>query len=358
MGELGRIKFSLFVMLLLLQFAEPAQLLLYHTVRDGDEATLSCESVRTDQSNCDGTTWSFKSSRRDEVDLVERGQKVGDRLSLTENCSLVIKEVRAEDAGRYFCKQYKSGREQKPSGVVSLSVVSMTEQRINDQVTLNCTVTTPGRCTQQPVKWLLKGQTVDKHNNDIKLSESSCFASVTFLTTYFLFSDSSWPSVFGCKVTDGAGTKLFPFHPPPSGDKPANETTTTPHGTSSESNKQTEEDKEDKEGEEGQWWPFIIAAVVVAAVLVAAVMVIRWRKAKGNKTRMNVGQATPAAPGSNPDTADPEDGVSYASVTYTNKTSGKAQILSQNVGQGDDAVTYATVKTSSADPNNLYATVK
>ncbi|KAM3603162.1 uncharacterized protein V6R79_017547 [Siganus canaliculatus] len=225
MGELGRIKFSLFVMMLLLQFAEPTQLLLDLTVRDGDEATLSCESVTKDQSNCDGTTWSFESLRREEVALVERGQKVGDRLSLTENCSLVIKEVRAEDAGRYFCKQNKSGTEQKTPGEVSLSVVSMTEQRINDQVTLYCTLTTPGRCTRL-VRWSIKGRTVVISNEDIKLTESSCFTSVTFLTSFF--SDSSWPSFFGCEVTDGVSSKLFSLRRPPSGDEPADEASSEP----------------------------------------------------------------------------------------------------------------------------------
>ncbi|KAL7388471.1 hypothetical protein ABVT39_014603 [Epinephelus coioides] len=63
---------------------------------------------------------------------------------------------------------------------------------------------------------------------------------------------------------------------------------------------------------------------------------------RGNKTQMS-------------DTiADPEDGVSYASVSYTKKTNSKAQVRSK---YDDDAVTYTTVKASSADPNSLYATI-
>ncbi|TDH00736.1 hypothetical protein EPR50_G00191510 [Perca flavescens] len=56
--------------------------------------------------------------------------------------------------------------------------------------------------------------------------------------------------------------------------------------------------------------------------------------------------------------ADPEGGVSYASVSFTKKTNSRDQVQ-----DGEDAVTYSTVKApsssagSSADPRYLYATV-
>ena len=49
------------------------------------------------------------------VALIELGQihrdaaAQSDRLSVTANCSLVIKKVTHEDAGRYTCRQFISG---------------------------------------------------------------------------------------------------------------------------------------------------------------------------------------------------------------------------------------------------------
>ncbi|TDH00720.1 hypothetical protein EPR50_G00191420 [Perca flavescens] len=62
--------------------------------------------------------------------------------------------------------------------------------------------------------------------------------------------------------------------------------------------------------------------------------------------------------------ADPEDGVSYASISYTKKTNRRAQARGGDEDE-DDAVTYSTVKApsssaaaaASADLSNLYATV-
>ena len=82
------------------------------------------------QNNCDSTTWLFSGSRsRSVVALVVHGQigedvKAKDRLSVTEKCSLVIKNVTVEDVGRYDCQQYKLDKHQGPDSVVHLSVVS------------------------------------------------------------------------------------------------------------------------------------------------------------------------------------------------------------------------------------------
>ena len=69
---------------------------------------MSCENFKDDQDKCDHTSWKFIGLSRSE-DLVTRGKIVekvkSDRLSFTENCSLVIKKVTGEDAGRYECRQ-------------------------------------------------------------------------------------------------------------------------------------------------------------------------------------------------------------------------------------------------------------
>ena len=107
---------------------------LYITVRDGDEATLSCEDVMTGQDKCDRTDWLFSGSRN-QVDLIKRGQIVedakvkSDRLSVTAYCSLVIKNVTVEDVGGYSCQQFdRSGQKQGRDSVVFLFVERLMTQ--------------------------------------------------------------------------------------------------------------------------------------------------------------------------------------------------------------------------------------
>ncbi|XP_049445782.1 uncharacterized protein LOC125896878 [Epinephelus fuscoguttatus] len=333
MAEFRWIKMSLFL-LLMLHFTAAGQLFRSLTFRVGDDVTLSCENVIDDQNNCDSTVWLFSESRsRRAVVLVDLGKIVenakSDRLSVTENCSLVIKKVTDEDVGHYACRQFRSGQRQGQDAVVELSVVTMTERQDTDEVTLTCSVRTYEQCPHT-VKWLYQGQDVDKDNKDIKTSQSPCSASVTFLTSLYIY--TSRYKLFTCAVTDGDRVQVFPFRSQSSGEKP-------------------------------DLWVYIIVAVALVALLILIVAIIVWRRTKGNKTQMSdtIGltsnpAVTQAAPEPSQDTADPEDGVSYASVSYTKKTNSKAQVRSK-YDDDDDAVTYTTVKASSADPNSLYATI-
>ncbi|XP_035854782.1 uncharacterized protein LOC118494582 [Sander lucioperca] len=182
MAEFRRIQITLFVILMLQFTAVAGQNPLSFTVRAGDEVTLPCENVISQ--DCSSTTW--LSSRKGEtttVALIELGQiKDGipkaksDRLSLREKCSLVIKNVTEEDVGRYTCRQfYRSGQQQGPDAVVHLSVVNMTEQKnTDDTVTLFCSVLTYSGCDHS-VKWLYEGD-----ENDVKITPHTCSASVSF----------------------------------------------------------------------------------------------------------------------------------------------------------------------------------
>ncbi|XP_042246118.1 uncharacterized protein LOC121882147 isoform X1 [Thunnus maccoyii] len=281
MVELRWIKMSLFLILGLQFTAVTGQTSLYITVRDGDEVTLSCENVMTDQDKCDRITWLFNGLRSTAtVALIELGQIVenakakSDRLSVTANCSLVIKKVTVEDVGRYTCRQFKSGQEQGQDSRVDLSVVT---------------------------------------------SEDTKSAATTKSTT----------------TTSTKTTKL-------------RTTTSTP-----------KQDFPD-------WAKFIIVAVGLASLLIIVLVIIRWKKTKGKKTQMdeNIGLSlNPAVtPETSQDTADPEDGVSYVSISFTGKTNSKARVGGDGDDEGD-AVTYSTVKASSSsagastDPSSLYATI-
>ncbi|XP_049914981.1 uncharacterized protein LOC126399183 [Epinephelus moara] len=332
----------------------------FHTfiVRVGDDITLSCENVTDGQDNCDSTTWVFSKSRSTPTVALARGGQIvekakSDRLSVTEKCFLVTKKVTDEDAGQYTCSKETS--EQRTSAVI-LSVVTMTEQKDTDVVTLTCSVRTDERCTHT-VKWLFQGQDVDKDNKDIKTSQSLCSASVTFLTSLYIY--TSRYKIFKCAVTDGDRVQVFPFRSQSSGEKPGEDTTTATTTASTTAENSTTADS----------WVYIIVAVALVALLILIVAIIVWRRTKGNKTQMSdtIGltsnpAVTQAAPEPSQDTADPEDGVSYASISYTKKTNSKAQVLFKDE---DDAVTYSTVKApsssssagASADLTNLYATI-
>ncbi|CAK6978789.1 uncharacterized protein LOC121882766%2C partial, partial [Scomber scombrus] len=332
--------------------------LLYITVRDGDESTLSCKNVMTDQDKCNSTSWIFShSTNTAAVELIKLGQigenakAKSDRLSVTADCSLVIKKVKVEDVGLYGCQQFdRSGRKQGRGSLVYLSVVSMTEHKDTDKVKLNCSVSTSDGC-RYTVKWLYEGRDWDKNTRELQTSQSTCSATV-LLTSHFMYTSNY--TVWKCKVTqvNSGIVQLYNFSPQFSGEAATTtgpETTATQEGTLSFP----------------VWW--LLVAVASAALIVAAVVVvaIRRKKTTGNNTQMIQGLSlNPAVTQSgletSQDTVDPEEGVSYASISYTKKSNSKAWVRGDD---DDDAVTYSTVKASSSsagastDLSNLYATV-
>lgn len=85
------------------------------------------------QDKCNSTSWLASRSGESAKQLVNLGQiskseipkSRSDRLSVTESCSLVIKNISVEDVGRYTCRQFnKSGKQQGEDALVYLSVVN------------------------------------------------------------------------------------------------------------------------------------------------------------------------------------------------------------------------------------------
>ncbi|XP_039454594.1 uncharacterized protein LOC116329511 isoform X1 [Oreochromis aureus] len=299
-------------------------------IRDGGEVTLSCENLKDDRDKCNRTTWLFTKSKTSaaitqfEYGKIHREAKnKSDRLSVTANCSLVIKKLTAEDVGQYICRRFsKSGQREGPDSVAELSVVNITEYKDDNTVTLNCSVSTYEEC-KYTVKWLYG-------NKDLGMSVSTCSASVIFTTSDHIYTSKS-SEMLKCQVTHDRNMQEFIF-------------------------------RIQSSDQETGWWMFIVAPLgLLALIAISAVIAIRWKRAKGKKMETNENPelnlnpaVTPSAPGTTQDSAEPEYAVAYASISYTNTTS-KAQGRDKNEGE---RVTYSTVKASSMDPSNLYDTIK
>ncbi|XP_024858689.1 leucine-rich repeat-containing protein 4B [Kryptolebias marmoratus] len=94
-----------FILIVLLQFEGVSGGRLYHRV--GDDAVLPCSSGGS-LSSCSGLGW-FYIRDDDSRWVVQNGivlpiSPQAARLSLSRNCSLIINNITAEDAGRYTCR--------------------------------------------------------------------------------------------------------------------------------------------------------------------------------------------------------------------------------------------------------------
>ncbi|CAI5684415.1 unnamed protein product [Oreochromis niloticus] len=256
----------------------------------GDDVTLLCLNVIDEQNNCDGTAWTFASRNKPTaVELIKLGQigeeakTKSDRLSVTANCSLLIKKLTVEDVGLYYCQQYKV--EETPSkhtlvhqSQVDLSVITLTEHQDTEKVKLSCSVVTHSEC-HHTVKWLLRDQDVDKENKQIVTSQTDCSTNVSVPKSHFLH--SSTDKILKCEVTDtkSGRVQVFTFSHQTSGDtkttkKPARKTeTTTTIKTLQKSDFVS--------------LRFIIVSVGLAALSITAVTVNMWTKTKGKKTQMD-----------------------------------------------------------------------
>ncbi|KAK5879691.1 hypothetical protein CesoFtcFv8_022786 [Champsocephalus esox] len=112
-----------------------------------------------------------------------------------------------------------------------------------------------------------------------------------------------------------------------------------------------------------EWWWYIVAAVGLAALLIVIAAVIRWKKTKGDRPRTDDRIEQGLNPAGPENTADREEDVSYASVSYRKNSGGSSRAQGQSKEE-DDLVTYSTVKAPSSssagvstDPSSLYATV-
>ncbi|XP_053290029.1 uncharacterized protein LOC128450539 isoform X2 [Pleuronectes platessa] len=296
MDEIKRIKKSLQLLLVLIPFTELATPSSSIIVRAGAEATLPCDKVRDDHVNCGAATWLFTYSVwsgavnlfvNRQLDTSKISKSKADRLRLAADCSLVIREVTAEDAGRYECRQFDLKTQTREDHRVLISVVNVTEHSRTDEVKLSCFLTPSGICTE--VKWLYMNLDVPENNTDLKTSQFHCSANVRFskdkIKNY---------SSLTCKVKDFHNEGTFSLIPPSSAkNKPApgnNEMST-------------------------DWWWYIRLVVGFAAMVILVVILIGWRRNKIQGGDVAVAFDTVEAPSSSTGpSADPSS--PYANVTF------------------------------------------
>ena len=84
----------------------------------------------------------------------------------------------------------------------------VTEEKNDDTVTLNCSVSTSDWCFHT-VKWLYEG-----HKSDLKTEQVDCSATATF--TSHLNQKSEYYELLKCEVKHSKFVHLFTFSPPQS----------------------------------------------------------------------------------------------------------------------------------------------
>ncbi|XP_041662073.1 uncharacterized protein LOC121521930 [Cheilinus undulatus] len=250
------------VMLLILFAAAVTEAnILSFTVREGDDVTLPCADVFKNQQKCDETSWLFSHDKREN----ETAKAPSWRLTTAADCSLVIKSVSREDAGRYACRRFNSGQKHLDA-LVYLSVVFM-ESHGALGVVFYCSVFRYDTCWHT-VQWQYNGS-----QSDIGTLKSTCSARVTFKTPHVV-QKSDFAELLSCNITDNKSkqTLLCDFNSRTSCQKTESQSTQKPQTVS------TEEDKV-----AGLMLRFIIVSVGLSVLILTVVIVNIWARIKGNK---------------------------------------------------------------------------
>ncbi|XP_026196744.1 muscle M-line assembly protein unc-89-like isoform X2 [Anabas testudineus] len=191
---------------------------LYYT--PGHEAVLSCK-LPSDTS-CSMITWLYNGVTSQTETEVENGKvvtssvRVG-RLSLNTDCSLVINNITAEDAGLYTCRLGSQPADSDVAVYLSVLTISPSPPDVDpnrdDEVTLKCSLSTYRDllpCKQDSIRWVdetgtvLRGEGVGYES----IRQMSC---VSVLTVKH---QRGHNRRYTCQFVDEDGVKIEAEYPP------------------------------------------------------------------------------------------------------------------------------------------------
>lgn len=205
------------LLLLLLQLSD-SKLLYNEFQRVGFRTILPCAHIPPEQlQRCEGTTWTFMDLRKSHVEVVTKGQvstsapPLRDRLRVHSDCSLEVRNVGPDVAGRYFCRHddiIRGGPPVVPNSEVTLSVVSVSEEHTSSSSSLLCSVLSPLPFESLSVTWLYRDRAVDPDDPVFKPSALQNGSKITVPSAQYLDRDNE-KNTFQCMVSSGAGGNVF-----------------------------------------------------------------------------------------------------------------------------------------------------
>ncbi|XP_022614663.1 uncharacterized protein LOC111231723 [Seriola dumerili] len=136
----------------------------YFYNRPGDDVILPCDSVSSSDT-CSSVYWLFNRQQSHSILEVERGNVVMNsaqaaRVRLDSNCSLLISNITAVDAGWYTCRQGKTSHVESS---VFLNILTISpsppdaDQQRDDDVTLRCSLLkyrNLSLCEKNRIRWV------------------------------------------------------------------------------------------------------------------------------------------------------------------------------------------------------------
>ncbi|XP_077066644.1 uncharacterized protein LOC143720753 [Siphateles boraxobius] len=351
----------------------------------GENVRLPCINRLSD---CTSSTWIY-TRHSETVELIAGGKKKIDierreRLSLGSDCSLNIKKVTREDYGLYICRQYVNGQQGTDASVylhvLHISSSSTQTEIRSGSVSLSCQLYLYGvscdvlvrseglqliwvnqagvslmtdsryqilffstHCISTLTTTLLN----EDHNREWRCQltqRNQLKTSATYTVKYSAPVDSTTPTPVSSSNSEKKSNKTTAADS--TQQAPVDSTTPTPVSSSNsekKSNKTTAADST----QQATFLPFGIVGVAALAVLLLAV--IFWLIYKNKKKADNKGGTD--------DSVEQKDDVTYTEVaTYSKK-----QASENKVHDGDDKVTYASIRGAEAGPQDncsqLYASV-
>ncbi|XP_034755254.1 contactin-2-like [Etheostoma cragini] len=291
--------------------------------RPGQDVVLPCTTESSSPPTCSTVIWLYDKDGVKSITEVRNGEvrlssSRAARLSVTTDCSLVINNVTAEDAGQYTCRQRGDINTDE---VTYLSVLTISPSQPDadpnreDDITLECSLFSRSNipCRENSIRWVDESgaELLGEGDGYRVLPQTTC---VSFLTVK---RQSGRYRKYTCQFVDEQNSVKIETDYPPD-DPPSNQI-------------------------------YIIIGGVVGAVVVLVVIavLIIYRK------RANVAEDA-LKPTQHPD--EPESNLTYVTVNHANQ-----QASAGKKGKKEE-MTYSTVKSQTTeayeDPSNLYSNVR